>query len=498
MIDKKEEDNPGVRVRFAPSPTGHLHIGGARTALYNWLFACGQGGVFVLRLEDTDQVRSTDEAVRQIIDSLRWLGLDWDEGPEAGGNYGPYRQTQRAGLYREAARRLLAEGNAFLCYCTPAELDVERARARAEGRPVVYQGRCRGLPESEARMFEAEGRRPAVRLKTPDSGKTVVHDIIRGDVEFDNAQLGDFILVRSSGAPTYNFAAAIDDAAMKISHVIRGDDHLPNTPRQLLLMEALGENPPVYAHLPLILGPDRAPLSKRHGDVSVDEFRSRGFVPEALRNYLALLGWSYDGETTLFSTDDLVGKFSLERVGGTAAIFDSDKLVWMNGHYIRKMDPLELAGHIEKYIGGTRLKGLPGNGGKPAIADLVPLVQEKIKTLAEFVEMTDFFFLPVQFEEKALAKLRKDQKAAAALRCAAAVMEGLAKFDIASLDNGLREAAEKMELKLGKFLQPVRIAVSGKTVTPGMFETLAVLGRQESISRVRAANDMLGNQDTGI
>ncbi len=499
VVDKREENSASVRVRFAPSPTGHLHIGGARTALYNWLFARRHRGVFVLRLEDTDLERSTEEAVRQIIDSLRWLGLDWDEGPEVEGGFGPYRQTERAGLYRRAAERLIAEEKAFYCYCLPEELEAERTRARAAGRPVVYQGRCRGLSEADAQKLKDEGHRPAIRLKTPTAGKTVVHDIIRGAVEFDNAQLGDFILVRSSGTPTYNFAAAVDDASMKITHVIRGDDHLPNTPRQLLLMEALDLEPPKYAHLPLILGPDRSPLSKRHGDVSVDEFRSRGFLPEALRNYLALLGWSLDDKTTFFSTEDLVGKFSLERVGCTAAVFDTGKLVWMNGHYIRNMDERRLAGQIEDYVKRTRLAGLPGKAGRPRVPELTPLVQEKMKTLADFVILTDFFFLPVNFEEKALARLKSAERAVEILKATAEILSSLPVFDAESLEVSLRAAASRMSVKVGKFLEPVRIAVSGKAVTPGMFETLSVLGREKSVNRIKAAQQLLqspgSNQD---
>lgn len=491
VIIDKDGDSSGVRVRFAPSPTGHLHIGGARTALYNWLFARGRGGAFVLRLEDTDLARSTGEAVRQIIGSLRWLGLDWDEGPEAGGGFGPYRQTERAAFYRQAVDRLIEEGKAFYCYCSPEELEAQRMKARAEGRPVVYQGTCRWLTEAAAEKFKDEGRSPAIRLKIPVAGKTVVRDIVRGDVEFDNTQLGDFIIVRSSGAPTYNFAAAVDDTAMKISHVIRGDDHLPNTPRQLLLLEALGEKPPRYAHLPLILGPDRSPLSKRHGDVSVDEFRARGFLPEAIRNYLALLGWSYDAATTIFSTEDLVARFSLKRVSSTAAVFDPDKLMWMNGHYIRNISEPRLAEYIEDYLEHTGLEGMPGTDGRPQVSDLVPLVQEKMKTLADFATLTDFFFLPVQFEEKALVRLKEGDKAAEILQTVAGILGSLPEFDTESLDVSLRAAASRMKIRVGKFLEPVRIAVSGKQITPGMFETLSVLGRELSIARIRAALELI-------
>jgi glutamyl-tRNA synthetase len=280
---------------------------------------------------------------------------------------------------------------------------------------------------------------------------------------------------------------------MRITHVIRGDDHLPNTPKQLLLMKAMGEEPPLYAHLPLILGPDKTPLSKRHGAASVEEFRTRGYVREALVNYLALLGWSYDGETTLFSVKDLVRRFSLDRVGSTAAVFDNDKLMWMNGHYLRTMETGELASRIDDYLTGTALAGLPGSEGNPALDELIPLVQEKLKTLADFVFLTDFFFLPLKFEEKALAKLRKDENAPAVLARIAEILMGVEPYTAARIEVSLRTAADEMEIKLGRFLQPARIAVSGKTVTPGMFETLEVLGREKSLQRVRAAIEKIGS-----
>ncbi len=471
-------------MRFAPSPTGHLHVGGARTALYNWLLARSQGGTFVLRIEDTDLERSTEQAIDQIVDGLQWLGLDWDEGPRIGGPHGPYRQMERAGLYAEKADGLLADRKAYRCYCSAEDLDAARSQAREKGEPYIYDGRCQRLDGDTEAVFREEGRQSVIRLRTPTTGNTVVKDLVHGEVSFENVLCGDFILVRSSGVPTYNFAVAVDDIAMGITHVIRGDDHLPNTPKQLMVMAAMGEEPPQYAHLPLILGTDRAPLSKRHGDVSVEEFREHGYVREALCNYLALLGWSFDGETTLFSMEELVEKFSLERVGSTAAVFDRVKLLWMNGSYIRDMEPIELAERLEEFLPSTRLAGLPGGEGRPEIADLVPLVQEKLKTLADFVELTDFFFLPVEFEEKALDKLLSNGEAPALLRVAAGIIAEVEPYSSEAIEAAMRKAAEDMQVKLGKFLQPVRIAVSGKMVTPGMFETLSVLGREESLRRI--------------
>lgn len=488
------DSDKNIRVRFAPSPTGHLHVGGARTALYNWLFARSQGGSFILRIEDTDLSRSTDEAIRQIISSMRWLGLDWDEGPEKGGEFGPYRQMERTDLYRKAGEQLLKSDKAYRCYCTPEEIEAERQVAKVAGQPYVYRGRCACLTAAEEEACRAEGREPVLRLRVPKEGATVVHDLIRGAVTFENSLIGDIILVRSNGVPTYNFAVAVDDSQMMMSHVIRGDDHLPNTPKQLLVLAALRKEPPQYAHLPLILGKDRTPLSKRHGSSSVEEFRSQGYVREAMNNFLALLGWSYDAETTIFSPDDLTRKFSLSRVGSTAAVFDNDKLLWMNGHYIREMAPADLTARLEEYLKDTDLAGLPGSGGRPTVAELVPMVQEKMKTLNDFVELTGFFFLPLEYEEIAMKKLRSDELAPNVLRDAVEILKEIKPYDVEGIEEALRAAAERMEIKLGKYLQPIRIAVSGKTVTPGMFETLAVLGREESVVRIKSAVTLVGQQ----
>ncbi|RJQ41799.1 MAG: glutamate--tRNA ligase [Gaiellales bacterium] len=477
-----------VRTRFAPSPTGHLHVGGARTALFSWLFARSMGGAFILRIEDTDTARSTEAAVEQIISSMAWLGLDWDEGPGKGGACGPYRQMERAGLYESAAQRLFEEGRAYRCYCSPKALEDARRAAREEGRQFLYPGTCR-----EGAGKQASGDY-VVRLRTPDSGSTVVRDLVRGDVEFDDALSDDFIIVRSNGVPTYNFAAAVDDDAMAVSHVIRGDDHLPNTPKQIHVIQALGGTVPAYAHLPLILGPDQSPLSKRHGSVSVEEFRSKGYIREAMINYLALLGWSLDGETTLFTLEELVSSFTLERVGKNAAVFDNDKLLWMNGSHIRSLPGNELAQRVEEYLAGGPLEGLPGSDGLPGVADLVPLVHEKMKTLEDFITLTGFFFLPFAYEEKALSKLLDDENAPGVLAAAREVIAAIEPYDAGGLESSLRERADKMDIKLGRFLQPVRIAVSGRTVTPGMFETLMALGREKSLERIDAAAGMLSSK----
>ncbi len=327
-----------IRVRFAPSPTGSLHIGGARTALFNWFFARHNDGAFVLRIEDTDLERSTGEAARGIVSALRWLGLDWDEGPETGGTYGPYFQSQRLRFYAEAANKLLEQGQAYYCYCTQEELVERRQEAMRAGKAPRYDGRCRLLAQEERTRLEQAGRRPALRFHIPPAGATVVSDAIRGEVAFSHEVLDDFIIMKSNGLPAYNFACVVDDASMKISHVLRAEEHLSNTPRQILIYQALGEPLPVFAHLPMILAPDRSKLSKRHGATSVQEFSEQGFLPEALLNYLALLGWSPEGEEEIMPLSEMVRQFSLERVGKTAAIYDTKKLTWMNGHYLSEID----------------------------------------------------------------------------------------------------------------------------------------------------------------
>ncbi|MFY9204018.1 MAG: glutamate--tRNA ligase, partial [Limnochordia bacterium] len=331
-----------VRVRFAPSPTGYLHVGGARTALFNYLYAKHHHGVFVLRIEDTDLARSTEASTRAILDSMAYLGLDWDEGPEKGGDYGPYFQSQRLELYKEYAEKLLSMGRAYECYCTPEELDQIRQEAAAQGRDPKYDGRCRNLTDTQRREFVRQGRKPVIRFKADFEGTTLVDDLIRGQVIFDNNQLDDFVIIKSDGMPTYNFAVVIDDALMRITHVIRGEDHLSNTPKQIQIYQALGFAVPQFAHIPMILGPDRTRLSKRHGATSVGQFQEEGYLAEAMVNYLALLGWAYDDSQTIFSKTELIEKFSLSKVSKNPAVFDLAKLQWMNGVYIRELSLDEL------------------------------------------------------------------------------------------------------------------------------------------------------------
>ncbi len=342
-----------VRVRFAPSPTGRLHVGNARTALFNWLFARGQDGTLILRIEDTDQERSTAESERTILDDLRWLGLSWDEGPDVGGAYAPYRQSQRAATYRDHADRLLGSGAAYYCFCSNEKLEADRQAMLAAGLAPRYPGTCRSLDPAESRSRVASGEHAALRFRVPDRDNVAFHDLVRGVVTIGIDVIGDFVLLRSDGSPAYNFAVVVDDALMNISHVVRGEDHVSNTPRQILIYEALGYAPPAFAHLSLVLGPDHSPLSKRHGATSVTEFRERGYLPEALANYLALIGWSPGADEELLPVQELARRFRLDHVGHSAGVFDEQKLAWVNRHYLKLAEPARLVRLVTAYLAGV-------------------------------------------------------------------------------------------------------------------------------------------------
>jgi glutamyl-tRNA synthetase len=468
-----------VRCRIAPAPTGSLHVGNARTALYNWLFARHHGGSFVLRIEDTDRRRSTEEAIGVIVGSLRWLGLDWDEGPEVGGDYGPYRQTERLGIYRDAVDRLLEEGRAYFCYCTPEELEARRRAALARGEPPGYDGRCRSLSEGERRRFEAEGRPRAVRFAMPTEDVTVP-DLIRGDTHFPASDLRDFVILRSDGTPTYLLAAAVDDVLMKMTHVIRGEDLLPSTPRQVRLIEALGATPPRYAHLPLIVGPDRQPLSKRHGAVAVEWYRDQGYLPEAMVNYLALLGWSYDDVTTFFTLEELVEKFDLARVSRNPAAFDPEKLTWMNGHYLRAASEDRLVSLLLEALAWEGIEADPGT-----VRAALPLVRERMHTVREGVGYLRFLFVEVEPDERARRLLGPDR--AEYLREVARRLEAVEDWTAEEVERVLRALKDERGLSSRDAFQPVRAAVTGSLVSPPLFESLALLGRARTLARLRGA-----------
>lgn len=470
-----------VRCRFAPAPSGSLHVGGARTALFSWLFARHHGGVFVLRIEDTDASRVTEEAIGVLIETLGWLGIDWDEGPGVGGAHGPYRQTERYELYREVAERLAGSGRAYRCYCTPDELGERRKAAMAEGRPPGYDGRCRTISAKDRAGFETAGRPAALRLAMPGHDITV-HDLVRGRAHFPESDLRDFVIMRSDGSPTYLLAAAVDDWKMEMTHVIRGEDLLPSTPRQMAIFEALGAEPPKYAHLPLIVGPDRQPLSKRHGSVSVEWFRDQGFLPEALVNYLALLGWSLDEQTTFISRDRLIEHFDLSRVSHNPAAFDIQKLEWMNGHYIKEMPAPELASRILRLLEDAGLDADPGT-----VTSAVPLISERMKHLPESVELLRFLFTddiaPDEKAAKLIAKAGPEH-----LRAAADRLEDVGEWTDEQISDALDALSGALGLPRTKAWQPVRAAVTGSTISPPLPESIALLGRERTLARLRTAS----------
>lgn len=477
-----------VRVRFAPSPTGYLHVGGARTALYNWLFARHHQGTFILRIEDTDQVRSTQESLGGILDSLHWLGLDWDEGPEVGGELGPYFQMQRLHFYRAAAERLLDEKKAYLCYCTPEELKERRKAALARGQTPGYDRRCRDLSPRERATLEAQARKPALRFAMPLEGETVVHDLVRGDVHFANQQLDDLIIMRADGFPTYNFAVVVDDILMQMTHVIRADEHLTNTPRQIRIYEALGHTPPQFAHVSMILGLDHTKLSKRHGATSVSDYRDAGYLPEAMVNFLALLGWAYDDKRELFTREELIDYFGLEKVNPAPSIFSEEKLDWMNGVYIRQLEPDDLA---ERLLPFLRKAGLKAD--IDTVRRLVPLIQERMKVLSDGIELVDFFLKEeIAYDPQLLiGKKMTAQESYTALKVTRERLENLSLFDEESLENALRNLADELCLTAGQLFSIIRIAVTGKKVAPPLFGTLAVLGKERALSRIDLALDHL-------
>ncbi len=487
--------NQSVRVRFAPSPTGFPHVGNIRTALFNWLFARHNGGKFIVRIEDTDVARRVKGAVEAILDSLRWLGLDWDEGPEVGGAYGPYIQSQRLEIYRQVAMRLVKEGHAYLCYCSPERLERVRAEQRRLRQPPGYDRRCRSLSDKERAQFEAEGIIPVVRFKTPLEGQTSFHDLIRGEVVFENSTLDDFVLLKSDGYPTYHLANIVDDHLMNISHVLRADEWLSSTPRHILLYNALGYEPPKFAHLPMILGTDRAKLSKRHGAVSITEYRNQGYLPETMVNYLALLGWSLDDRTELMSREELVRNFSLERISKTGAIFSLEKLTWMNRVYIRQLSQDELLKRVLPFLE----RGLSPEVKRPISPDYVrqilPLIQERMGTLAEAVELAEFFFMDNLTYDVALllGKGMSKETAITALGAARERLEGLDGFDTISLEETLRPLALELGLKTGEFFGLLRVATTGRTAAPPLFQTMAVLGRERCLKRIGAAIEKLVN-----
>jgi nondiscriminating glutamyl-tRNA synthetase len=479
-----------VRVRFAPSPTGSLHVGGARTAIYNWLFARRHGGRMVLRIEDTDVDREKPGALQAILDGLRWLGVSWDEGPDVGGPYGPYQQSQRLGLYRQKAQELVAKGWAYPCYCTPEELQAERDLARAQHRPPGYGGRCRNLTREQREELESQGRRPTLRLNVHrvwgEEGPIVVEDAIRGTVSFPLETVDDFVILKSNGMPTYNFAVTVDDSAMRITHVIRADEHLSNTPKQVLVAKALGVEVPVFAHLSMVLAPDRTKLSKRHGATGVEEFRAQGYLPEALANYLMLLGWSFPDEREIFGLEEAAQVFDLDRVSRTAAVYDVRKLTWMNGQYLRRLDAQELLHRAWPFLEEAGL--VSQDSQEDYVARVLELVRERAQTLRELADACAYFFRDVEaYDPKGAARYFVGEEAAQRLEVC---REAFASSDFTEV--GLEEALNGHPAVLAAgsraaFIHTARLAVTGRTVGPGLFQVLALLGRERVLWRLEQA-----------
>lgn len=461
-----------VRVRFAPSPTGFLHIGGVRTALFNWLFARQQQGVFILRIEDTDQSRSTDDSIQAIIEGMKWVGLDWDEGP--------FRQTDRMDLYRSHAMALLERGRAYWCICKAEELDARRKEAEAKGLSPRYDGRCRNLglthPPEDA----------ALRFKAPQEGQTVIDDLIKGTVVFDNQVLDDLIILRSNGYPTYNFSVVVDDALMGITHVVRGDDHLTNTPRQMPIFDALGFPVPRFGHLPMILGSDKSRLSKRHGATSIMAYKEMGYLPEAMVNYLVRLGWSH-GDQEIFTRQELIEKFSWKNVQTSPAVFNPEKLLWINAEYIKASPPLQVAEALVPLLQATGLREEVKAVSASWLAQLVVLVKERTKTLVEMVDWVRPYFGEAVVLEQEAANKFLTPAIAPLLGKLVARFEVFPTFSKQEWEQCFKALVEEEGVKMGYLAQPVRVALTGRTASPGLFEVMEILGRDRTVFRLKEA-----------
>jgi len=488
-----------IRLRFAPSPTGYLHVGGARTALFNWLYARHHAGVFVLRIEDTDAERSSDEMVTGILQGMRWLGLDWDEGPEVGGPHAPYFQSQRFDRHRAAAAELVARGHAYYDFTPPEQYEQARKDAEARGDVWRYERSTWMLPLERQAELEASGARRAIRFRVPE-GRTTFSDLVHGPVEFDNANIEDFVIVRSDGLPTYHLSVVCDDIDMQITHVVRGDDHVSNTPKHVLLFEGLGARPPEFAHVPLILGPDKKRLSKRHGATSVMEYERQGFLPETMVNFLALLGWSPGNDQELFSKDALIQSFSLDGIGTANAVFNPEKLEWMNSQHLMQMPTVEIARRVEPLMREAGLwRDEYGGNRREWFCQVLELFKPRAKRLPEFVERGRPFFADVTtYEEAAQRKLWASPDTATWLRRLASRFEWLRAFDQSAVEAVVRGFADEWKIKAPVLMQAIRLAVSGSAASPGLFEMLTLLGRDTVLMRLgRAAAHLEGSARRG-
>jgi glutamyl-tRNA synthetase len=483
------------RVRFAPSPTGYLHVGGARTALFNWLFARREGGIFVLRIEDTDAERSSSEMVDGILDGLRWLGLDWDEGPLIGGPYAPYFQSERLDRHRAMAARLVADGRAYYCYCTTDEIKAKRKAAESAGVAWRYDRVCCALAASEIASREARRMPRAIRFRVPD-GQTTFDDLVHGPIAFDGANIEDFVILRSDGHPTYHLSVVSDDVEMKITHVVRGDDHISNTPKQILLYQAVGAPLPRFAHVPLILGPDKKRLSKRHGATSVMEYERLGYLPEAMVNFLSLLGWSPgDGTQEIFARDELVRAFTLDGISGGDAVFNSEKLDWFNAQHIARLAPDDLAARLKPWFEAAGLWNDEFLGSRHAwFFAVLELLRPRAKRLGDFIEVGKFFFADgVQYDPAAVDRHLRAADMDEHLGALDAALAALPTFDTVSIESALRGVAEARGVKAATLIHAVRVALTGKTVSPGLFEVASLLGRERTHARLAAARRLISS-----
>lgn len=484
--------NKTARVRYAPSPTGHLHIGGARTALFNYLLARSKGGKFIVRIEDTDQSRHVETGLDSQLQGLRWFGIDWDESVDVGGEYGPYRQLERLDTYRQHMDRMIRQGHAYYCFCSEEELEAERAGQEARGETPRYGGRCRQLSPAQAEAFRAEGRKPTVRCRVPENRMYMFDDEVRGRIEFHSGDIGDWIMARADGIPTYNFAVAVDDHLMRISHVIRGEEHLSNTPRQLMVYEAIGAEPPAFGHLPLILNQDRKKMSKRDESIIqfIDQYRELGYLPEAVLNFIALLGWSPAGEKELFSREELIASFGLDRVSKSGAVFDTEKLNWMNNHYLRMAAPdrlVELA--VPHLVKAGRLPDKPLDARQRAwVASLLALYVEQLRYVAEIVELSGMFFAETpEMEAEAAAVIAEEQSSSvlqAFGRLVAAADE--AAFTVEGIKAMLKQVQANTGHKGKMLFMPIRAALTGQTHGRDLNQTIWLLGREKVLARLQA------------
>jgi glutamyl-tRNA synthetase len=477
-----------IRVRFAPSPTGYLHVGGARTALFNWLLARKDGGVFVLRIEDTDAERSSDEMVDGILQGMRWLGMSWDEGPDVGGPHGPYFQSQRFDRHRAVAEQLVAGGHAYYDFTPPERYDAARKAAEAKGDVWRYVRSEWAVSDAEARELASNGTPRAIRFKVPE-GRTAFTDLVKGEIGFDNTSIDDFVIVRRDGLPIYHLSVVCDDVDMAITHVIRGDDHVSNTPKHVLLFTAMGAAVPAFAHVPMILGPDKKRLSKRHGATSVLEYKAQGYLPEAMLNFLALLGWSPGDDSELHSADDLTARFALDGIGSASAVFNTEKLDWMNSQHIMRMDTRELATRVEPFLRDAGLWHADYAGARQDwFGAVLELFKPRAKRLTEFVERGKPFFADVtEYEPAAQKKLWAAPETRDLLTTLADRLAMVAAFDHPTIEPVVRALADERGVKATVVMQAVRLAVSGSSASPGLFEMMALVGRAAVIARLRRA-----------